>query len=82
MDRALSTKIKDVSRTQIQKLIKQGNIQMNSQTVAPKYLLCEKDDIHFHLRDIICNHKPFCHPTSLKWGRRSIQQIRRHQSIK
>ncbi|WP_051271665.1 S4 domain-containing protein [Shimazuella kribbensis] len=54
LDRALSTKIKDVSRTQIQKLIKQGNIQVNSQTVKQKYLLCEKDYIHFHLRDMSC----------------------------
>lgn len=49
LDQALSKKILDLSRSQIQKLIKQGKIQVNSQVVPPKYLVRENDRIHVHL---------------------------------
>ncbi len=49
LDLMLSTRMRDLSRTQIQKWIKQGRVQVNSQIVSPKYLVREQDQIYFQL---------------------------------
>jgi hypothetical protein len=53
LDLVLSTRIQDLSRTQIQKWIKQGRVHENSQIVSPKYLVRAQDQIHFHLGRIL-----------------------------
>ena len=45
IDRFLSGKRQDLSRSYIQKLIKDGNVSVNSAPVKPNYKVCEGDQI-------------------------------------
>lgn len=49
IDSFLSSKIPDLSRTSIQKLIKEGFVLVNGKSVKPNFILNVKDEVNINL---------------------------------